>query len=337
MKHNFISIALLFSLGLASCQDGDWNKEIDTSYTIGNDTITEHNVVSIKDLKKTYEKAILGLGLKYSNNSVQLVEDEIQLKGVVITNDEGGNLSQCIIVNDNSGENIQISIADNDIMTYLPVGQEILVNLKGLYIGGYSETPQIGYPNEKYSGTVDSESGEIVGSQIYRMSFMSRYTWYKHFKAVGRPDVTRVPDAVELTDAMYDETLNVSRLVYVDGHFASNDGNTKIADPNKVESTDTGNGVNETFVADKCSKSIIVRTSTYADFAAELIPATDVRMYGIMTRDSYKKGFQIQLRNADDIRIFCPGCNEYIGSTMWTRNDNGNYVCDKCHSVVAKS
>ena len=334
MKDNIFSVALLLSLGLASCQDGDWNKEINTSYSIGNDTITEHNVVSIKELKKSYEKAILGQGLKYSNRSVQLVEEEIQIKGVVVNNDEGGNLSQCVIVNDESGENIQISIADNDIMTYLPVGQEILVNLRGLYIGGYSETPQIGYPNEKYLGTYDEEKQEYVGSQIYRMSFMSRYTWYNHFKAIGRPDLSRVPEAVELTDAMYDETLNVSRLVYVDGHFASNDGNTKIADPNKVENTDTGNGVNETFVADKCSKSIIVRTSTYSDFAAELIPAVDVRMYGIMTRDTYKKGFQIQLRNADDIRIFCPNCKEYIGSTQWTRNGDGNYVCDKCGAVV---
>ena len=304
---------------MTACMDDDWdNPGKTTAETFGNNAIEETNVVTIKELTDTYKST---LSQQYG---LTAIGKDVKIKGRVLGNDIEGNVYSKVVIDDGTGA-IIISVGEGGIFAYLPVGQEILVNLRGLYIGGYSETPQIGYPTEKYSSTV------------YRMSFMSRYTWYQHFKAVGRPDVTRVPDAVELTDAMYDETLNVSRLVYVDGHFASNDGNTKIADPNKVENKDTGNGVNETFVADKCSTSIIVRTSTYADFAAELIPATDVRLFGIMTRDSYKKRFQIQLRNADDIRIFCPGCSEYIGSTKWTRDDNGNYVCVKCRSVVAKS
>lgn len=337
MKKLNIIVALgLMTFGLASCQDGDWDNEINDTYKIGNESIVEHNIVKIKDLKETYKQAILGQGMKYSNNAVQLIEDDIQVKGVVVTNDRGGNLSQCIIITDDSNENIQISIADNDIMTYLPIGQEILVDLKGLYIGGYSETPIIGYPNEKYAGTVD-KNGNAIGSQIYRMSFMSRYLWYKHFKTIGKPDASRVPAAIELTNSLYDDELtHVSKLVYVDGKFASCDGNTKIADPKKVESTDTGNGVNETFNGTKCTSSIIVRTSTYADFASSLIPAANVRMYGIMTRDTYKKGYQIQLRDADDITIHCDGCNAYVGSTKWTRNEDGDYVCNKCNTKVKK-
>lgn len=337
MKKINIIVALgLMTLGLTACQDRDWDKEINTEYKIGNENITEHNVVKIKDLKETYKKAILGQGMQYANNAVQLIEDDIQIKGVVICNDRGGNTSQQIILTDESGENIQVSIADNDIMTYLPIGQEIIVDLKGLYIGGYSKTPIIGYPNEKYAGTVD-KYGNAVGSQEYRMSFMSRFLWYNHFKCIGTPDLSRVPEAIELTDALYDaELTHVSKLVYVDGKFASCDGDTKIAEPKKVESTDTGNGVNETFNGTKCTKSIIVRTSTYSDFASDLIPAANVRMYGIMTRDTYKTGYQIQLRDADDITIHCDGCNEYVGSTKWTRNDEGDYVCNKCKTIVKK-
>ena len=335
-KHNIILALGFLTMGLTGCQDGDWDKEINENYKIGNELITEHNVISIKELKENpmYKAAILSMKYDkdhdFRNNTACLITEDIQIKGIVITNDRGGNLSQCINITDESGENIQVSIADNDIMTYLPVGQEILVDLKGLYIGGYSETPIIGYPNEKYSG-------QEGGSEIYRMSFMSRFLWYKHFKAIGKPDLSRVPEAIALTDELYGHELaDVCKLVYVDGKFASCDGNTKIADPKKVESTDTGNGVNETFYGTTTSKSVIVRTSTYADFSACLIPAANVRVFAIMTRDTFKSGYQLQLRDADDITIFCTGCNKYIGSTQWTRTEEGDYKCNHCGTVVKK-
>lgn len=326
MKKQIIILALGFlTLGLTGCQDGDWDKEINEGYKIGNESIVEQNVISIKELKETYKDAILGRGFKYQDNAVQYIDSALQIKGIVITNDRGGNLSQCINLTDASGENIQVSIADNDIMTYLPVGQEILVDLNGLYIGGYNETPVIGYPNEKY------------GKQEYRMSFMSRFLWYKHFKTIGKPDPSRVPDAIPLTNDLYSpELTHVCKLIYVDGKFESCDGNTKIADPNKVESTDTGNGVNEKFYATTTTKSVVVRTSTYADFSACLIPAANVRVFAIMTRDTYEKGYQLQLRDADDITIFCAGCNKYVGSTQWTRNEDGDYVCNHCGTIVKK-
>lgn len=340
MKKNIIILALgLLTMGLMqACQDGDWDKEINEHYVIGNDDIqlNPDQLISIKDLKALYRDAILGLGAKYRNNTVQFIDKDLQIKAVVITNDRGGNLSQCINLTDESGENIQVSIADNDIMTYLPVGQEIIVDLKGLYIGGYSETPIIGYPNEKYAGTTDKD-GHIIGSEIYRMSFMSRFLWYKHFRAIGKPDLSRVPEAIALTNDLYGHELaDVCKLVYVDGKFASCDGNTKIADPNKVESTDTGNGVNEVFYATTTNKSVIVRTSTYADFSACLIPAANVRVFAIMTRDTFKSGYQLQLRDADDITIYCNGCKDYVGSTQWTKTAEGDYKCNHCGTIVKK-
>lgn len=344
-KHNIILALGFLTMGLTGCQDGDWDKEINENYKIGNELITEHNVISIKDLKAKYKHAILGDDKDHRNNTVELITEDIQIKGIVITNDRGGNTSQCINITDNSGENIQVSIADNDIMTYLPVGQEILIDLKDLYIGGYSETPIIGYPNEKYAGTL-GEDGTYIGSEIYRMSFMSRFLWYKHFKAIGKPAKDYKPEIIELKDEYYNNELAyVCKLIYVDGKFTTcegdkytltNDGNQKIADPNQVKSTDTGNGVNWTFKGTNCKNSIVVRTSTYADFSASLVPDANVRMYGVMTRDTYNKGFQIQLRDADDIAIYCEGCEDFVGSTKWTKTEEGDYKCNKCGTIVKK-
>ena len=331
-------MAICTSTVMVGCMDGDkglfdsdWETgNVNPSDYFGNNSLQETNVVTIKELKDKY----IGVSNSVQNDTARITED-CQIKAIVTANDVGGNVYSEIAVDDGTAS-ILICISQGGLFAYLPVGQEILVDLKGLYIGGYSETPIIGYPNEKYAGTVD-KNGNAIGSQIYRMSFMSRYLWYKHFKTIGKPDASRVPAAIELTNSLYDDELtHVSKLVYVDGKFASCDSNTKIADPKKVESTDTGNGVNETFNGTKCTSSIIVRTSTYADFASSLIPAANVRMYGIMTRDTYKKGYQIQLRDADDITIHCDGCNAYVGSTKWTRNEDGDYVCNKCNTKVKK-
>lgn len=321
-KNIFIALALM-ALGMTSCQDGDWDKHINADYEIGNDKIIETNVISIKELKNTYKKWIDGVNNyeteygTYAKYSVHKIEEDIQLKAWVVTNDEGGNLSQQIILTDESNENMIISIADNDIMTYHKVGDIILVNLKGLYIGGYNGTPQIGYPNQKY------------GAQEIRMSFMPRFQWYEHFRKIGKK-TGFYPVAVPLTSAT-NKWTDCSRLVYVDGHFASNDGNTKIAEPSKVKSNDTSNCVSEIFASDN-GVAVQVRTSTYADFSAELIPAANVRITGVVTWSTYDGGYwQMQLRDADDIAIHCNKCNDWIGLTHWTKgSEEGAYICKNC-------
>lgn len=324
-KFNIIIATGLMAMGLASCQDRDWDNEINTAYEIGNQNIvedTEHHI-TVKDLKEKYKNAILGIG-KYSKSTVQLVEEDLQLRVRVVTNDEGGNLSQQIVVTDESNENITISIADNDIQTYLRVGQELLVNLKDLYVGGYNDVPQIGFPGEKF-GSAD----------FCRVSFMSRYIWYQHFKKIGTPDPTLVPESVELTKS-FDSWTDCSRLVYVDGKFSSRSGDVKIAEPSRVENTDTGNGVNEDFITDSGVK-VQLRTSTYCDFASYLIPAAKCRIYGIASWSTYDGGYwQFSLRTQDDIRIYCDQCADWVVLTKWTRNEDGNYVCQHCGHVVNK-
>lgn len=326
MKRINIIIALgLMTLGMASCQDRNWDKEINTAYEIGNQNIVEETAhhITVKDLKEKYKNAILGIG-KYSKSPVQLVEEDLQLRVRVVTNDEGGNLSQQIVVTDESNENIVISIADNDIMTYLRVGQELLVNLKDLYVGGYNDVPQIGYPDEKFGS-----------SDFCRVSFMNRYIWYKHFKKIGQPDQSLVPAPVELTKS-FDSWTDCSRLVYVDGKFSSRSGDVKIAEPSRVQDTDTGNGVNEDFITDNGVK-VQLRTSTYCDFASYLIPAAKCRIYGIASWSTYDGGYwQFSLRTQDDITIHCDQCNKWLGLTNWTKTEEGDYRCNKCGSIVKK-
>ena len=54
------------------------------------------------------------------------------------------------------------------------MGQEILVDLKGLYIGAYGQQGEIGMPYTSASGST-------------YVSRMSRFIWNEHFKLLGKP------------------------------------------------------------------------------------------------------------------------------------------------------
>lgn len=288
-KHSIAFVLTLVVMSIVSCQNDGWDDNVNRNYTIGNDTITERTgsaVVSIATIKEKYRDVIEGKG-SYNRNYVKLVEEDWQLQGWVACNDEGGNLSQNIIFTDGT-DNIIISVADNDIHSYLQVGQKILVNLKGLYLGSYGKNAQIGYPNEK-----------ATGDEI-RMSFMSRFMWYQHFKKIGVPEPDKVPQPVLLTSSA-DTWKDCSRLFYVEGRFKDGDVGYKIVEPTEV--TTTNNCMTRDFTTDN-GVSVKVYTSAYADFAAKRIPAGHVRLTGVASWSTYDGGYwQFQLRTWEDIQV----------------------------------
>ena len=224
----------------------------------GNNEITETNVVSIADLKARYASTI-------ASNGYVKIEEDMQIKGVVTGNDYAGNIYQQIPVQDETGA-LVVGVSASALHGFLPEGQEILIDLKGLYIGGYGEQCQIG---SVYTSPNTGKTG--IGR-------MDRYTWQKHFRLIGEADVAKADalaedfDPSKLTDASYMEAnagklMTIRRVSFLNAEYSS--------------------------------KNIVVRTSTYADFAQEIIPGGTKDIKGIFTR--YYDTWQILLRSTDDI------------------------------------
>ena len=127
----------MLTLGsLTACMDSDWDTpEIDGT-EFGNQRVEETNVVTIAQLKRQYNSVI-------SDGDYQQITKNMQIKGVVTGNDIEGNIYNQVAVDDGTGA-IIICIAQGGLCGILPVGQEILVELRGLYIGGYGKQPEIG-------------------------------------------------------------------------------------------------------------------------------------------------------------------------------------------------
>lgn len=295
-KIKFIALAFL-ALTLGSCMgDGYADPDLTTKVPAapyGNNSLREKNVISIADLKTQFATII------NSDNGYKLIEKDMMIKAVVTGNDVSGNIYNQVSVQDASGA-IIVGINGSGLSGYLPVGQEILINLKGLYIGNYRKLPQIGGVNTKLSdGTLS-------------MGKIERAIWNEHFKILnpGEADAsTVVPEEFDRTKlnnltkeekaafAAYMEA-NVCKLMTLKKvQFASANG-TNVWAPDDTNTSlelidaETGTRINK--------NNLVVRNSGYSKFANEVIPQGVFDITGIFTR--FGNTWQIVLRNTDDLK-----------------------------------
>lgn len=297
-------LALVAVFATTSCMDDDWKDPNSETSPYGNNSIQETNVVSIAELKNTY-----GPKQKDAINDTVRIADGTQIKGIVTGNDIEGNIYSQISIQDESDKpGIIISVAQGGLSGQLQIGQEVLINVGGLYYGTYRSQPQLGVAYH------DSSKDQNYPSRI------SRADWQNRFKVIGKPDASKIKVQVFSTnpDASKGE-LNVADLLDADVaykyagclvtlkgvEFAMGDGKTTLAPED--EGKTLGYGVTRYFKGyDKTNKQIGIRTSCYADFAANLVPQGVVDVTGVLScyksSAKYNHTVQLALRCFSDIK-----------------------------------
>ena len=263
---------------VTGCKDGDWdNPGKTTADTFGNNALQETNVVTIKKLKEMYEST---LAQQYGLTEIG---KDLQIKGRVLGNDIEGNIYSKVVIDDGTGA-IMISVGEGGLFAYLPVGQEILVDLSKLWIGTYGYQPQIGV-------YYISSAGKTSVGRI------SRALWNQSYKLLGAPDASKITpvefDKTKVREAAY-MTENVGRLMTIKDVKMLNGGKAVWAA--EADASGTQTEVNQSISG---LNGIYVRTSTYADFANSPIPEGTLDITGIFTR--YGSDWQIYLRTEADV------------------------------------
>lgn len=288
MKNIKYLLMLVLACSLfTGCMDDDWDtpnaESLNKAY--GNQEIAETNVITIGSLKEQYKSVI-----NASTNSYEQITEDVQIKGRVVGNDIGGNIYNEVSIDDGTGA-ILICISQGGLFSYLPVGQEIVVDLKGLYIGGYGKQAEIGMPYTNAKGN----------SYVSRMS---RVLWNKHFKLTGVADASKVVakefDVSKRTDEEYFTANNGKLMTIKNVEFTNADGKTTFA---PSDEKDAANSVNRGLSQNGkpiATSSIVVRTSSYADFAAKQLPTGKLNITGVFTR--YRTTWQILIRDERDIQ-----------------------------------
>ncbi|MCR5534956.1 MAG: DUF5689 domain-containing protein [Bacteroidaceae bacterium] len=280
MKKSYILLTLTLGFAASACQNSGWEDDIYTGYTIWNKSLQEHNVISVQELKTEFSSAISG-------NSFAQIKNDSMLRGTVICTDDGGNLTQQLVLQDGTSQNpgfIIIGVNQDALYNYIQPGQQVIFNLKGLYIGGYGKNGQLGYPSKNAKG-------------VERIGRMTQQDFWNRIKFLGAPDASRIDtlDFANVKSLSKDQWAGC--IVRVKGTI--NPKSTErwvLAAP---EDADTGNGVTNTINVQGGS-TLDLRTSTYADFASYPIEKDHVyTIYGVLSR--YNDGWQLGMRTMSDI------------------------------------
>ena len=286
MKTSKYILFALAVLGLTtSCQDGDWDAPAteNSIESYGNKYIQATNLKTIAELKELYKNEI-------NNNSLKEVKTPLQIKGIVTGNDEGGNIYNSLYIQDNTGA-IAISVGQGGLFGPFAVGQPVIVELQGLYVGGYGKQPQIGT-------TYTNPNKEGATPQVGRMS---RYIWQNHYRLLLPDDELIIgllvtPIEVKWNFNSLDLAQDCAKLITLKGvTLAEADGKAVFA-PNDGSVSLTANCANRVISG---VSNVVLRTSTYADFANQIMPTERVDITGIATR--YNDVWQLLMRTEADI------------------------------------
>ncbi len=283
MRTKRIINSLLFvtaSLLATSCMDGDWDSP-KTQDIFGNASIdttgTTVPFVTIADIKAKYPQYA-------ADYTCTEIKDGGLLRCHVTGNDIEGNLYNSIAVEDENGDALIVAIGEGNLYGYLPVGQEIIIDVKGLYIGGYGQQPQLGYPYTNKNGST-------------YVSRMSSYMWQKHFCILDSKVDIEIPrfTPAEFRNLNMDD--NCGKLMTITNvTIKGADGTLKWAEESKA----TNNTVSLYF-AELSQSYAMVYTSAYAKFANSIVPTGKLNLTGIWKR--YRNAWELVIRSADDIEV----------------------------------
>ena len=220
------------------------------------------------------DSSIRQLKNMYDGDTV-LITTDFKIEGTVISTDQYGNFYKKIIIQDTSG-GIDIEIDDSYMFTKYPVGQKVIVNCKGLVLGVYRGTPELG---EDYN----SAKGKIIRIEADNED---KFILKKCQQEEIMPQVVSI-------DRINDNLLNT--LVKIENvQFTDDDLNKTWAD------AVSGSSVNHN-LEDKDANKLIVRTSGYASFAKDTIPSGSGTIIGVLGK--YNDDYQLYIRNLDDVSM----------------------------------
>ena len=243
--------------------------------------VAEHTPnISIADFKaKHWQDA---------KNYIDTIKEDEVIHGWITSSDEDGNIYKQIYISDGTA-GLTVSIDQSSLYTKYRIGQEVVIPMKGYYIGKFNGLLCLGVP---YLWTEQN---------VWESNRMSMEHWEMMAELNGFPDLSKVDTTViELSEIKEVNTATLlkymSRLVRINGvTFADGGQPFSLAD----ESTDRK-------ITDEDGNWINVYNSNYASFRADTLPSGTVDIVGELSYTS-SKGFHLLLRSASDVILNTAG------------------------------
>jgi len=217
------------------------------------------------------------------------ITDSVVISGIVNCDDKSGNYYQQISIQDSTG-GILLRLAGSNLYTSYPVGRQIFVKCKGLYLGDYGGMIQLG-------GGIDSVSNpNRNGVTLLSANLQDQYIIKG---ALNQPLVPKVVTISQLTTSVQDPYLatliKLQNMQFNSGELSKGIYATA-ADQNRIVEACTS----------PSSNKITLRSSSYAKFAVDSLPRGNGDIVGIYSIFTSTK--QLTIRDTTDVNFTNPRC-----------------------------
>lgn len=233
-------------------------------------------------------------------SAFDVITDELIISGVVVADDESGNLYKQLYIQDSTG-GLQILLDANSLYGTYPVGRRIYIKCKDLCISDYNGTMELG---------VKALVAGLPSLEGIPSNLISKFVVGG---SINNPVVPIVVTQNQLGTNMQDKYLG-SLIQLNDYEFA--DTTVTYSDTSVYKST-----VNRD-IRNCNGQTITIRTSAYANFAARRVGRGNGSITAIYTTFGTTK--QLLLRSAEDVQFTGARCNifEEFFSSLTTADNN---------------
>ncbi|MGI6342645.1 MAG: DUF5689 domain-containing protein [Bacteroidales bacterium] len=252
--------------------------------------------IDIPEANLTANKTIAELKTQF-NTDLDSISEDIIIKGIVVANDESGNLYKKLVIQDETA-GIELALDRNSLYTEYRLGQLVYVKCQGMYIGKYAGLHQLGYIYENSIGRLPEA---YIDLHLFRDSL---------------PGPVPAPKVIAMSDNNIKSYL--SMLVQFD--------DVSFPDAGSVWATQSASATNRDLV-DNSNNKIIVRTSKYANFAGLIIPSGKGTVKGIL--NIFNNDLQLTIRDTSDVLGFVPFVPAFFEESF--ANGIGDFIA---HSVI---
>ena len=215
-------------------------------------------------------------------NYIDTIKDDEVIHGWITSSDEEGNIFKQLYISDGTA-GLTISIDQSSLYTKYRIGQEVVIPMKGYFIGKFNGLLCLGEPYY------------WEGGSAWESNRMPMEMWESMAEINGFPDLAKVDTTViEISDLKNTDSQTLlkymSRLVRINGVTFTEGG--------KVFSESDASSDRE--IIDEEDNALTVRNSSYASFRANILPKGTVDVVGLVSYTS-GDGFFLLLRSASDV------------------------------------
>ena len=213
----------------------------------------------------------------------QITEDKT-IGGIVIADDRSGQFYKTIVIQDETA-GISIKLDAYDLYTSYPVGRKVYIKVKDLFLGDNNKLIELGggIDNSGFSPRLDDIPSALIDEHLIK----------------GTVDNVVTPKLIQVEEL--DNYADQNTLIQLDNYeFAGTDTAKTFAKPDLSSSA-----VN--FTLQSCSgKPIVLRNSSYADFAGYNVPNGNGTITAVFT--VFGSTQQLYVRDSADVKFYNNRC-----------------------------